>query len=95
MPTLRLLINSRWTFAVFQLLDLLTTMLAFRLGAVELNPLVAHLAASFGLFGGVLASKLITVTLAMRVKKLLWVANLVYAGVVAWNLAVLVLKAAA
>lgn len=93
MSKLRLAVNSHWTFAIFQLLDLVTTLVAFRLGAVELNPLVAHLAATFGSIGGVLVSKLITVTLAMGVKRLLWIANLLYAGIVVWNLVVLLLRA--
>ena len=83
--------RSRWTFAVLQLLDLLTTMAAFHAGAFEVNPLVARLTLNFGRFGGVLLSKLIAVFVAMGVKRLVWVVNLFYIVVVLWNGIVLVL----
>ena len=83
------IIRSRWTFVVFQLLDLLTTLAAFRAGAFEVNPLVARLAAQFGGLRGVLISKLIAVAIAMGVRRLVWVVNLLYAGIVAWNIVVL------
>jgi hypothetical protein len=51
-------LRSRWTFAALQVLDLLTTLLAFHVGAFEVNPLVAHLTVQFGRFRGVLISKL-------------------------------------
>jgi hypothetical protein len=87
--------RSRWTFVVLQVLDLLTTLAAFRAGAFEVNPLVAHLTFHFGLFGGVLASKVIAVFIALGVRRLIWVANLLYTGVVVWNVVVLVLLSAA
>jgi len=91
-PTLlRQILRSRWTFAVLQLLDLLTTMAAFHAGAFEVNPLVARLTLNFGRFGGVLLSKLIAVFIAMGVKRLVWVVNLFYLVVVLWNVIVLVL----
>ena len=40
--------NSRRTFVALQGFDLLTTLVAFRMGALEANPLVAHLVARFG-----------------------------------------------
>jgi hypothetical protein len=83
--------RSRWTFAAFQVLDLLTTLAAFRMGAFEVNPLVAELTLQFGRFGGVLASKIIAVLIAVGVRRLIWVVNIFYAGVVAWNVIILVL----
>ncbi len=53
---LKRFLRSRWTFVGLQVLDLLTTMYAFRAGAIEVNPLVAHLTVVFGRFGGVLMS---------------------------------------
>ena len=78
-------VNSRWTFVGLQVLDLVTTMLAFRMGAYEVNPLVAHLTVEFGRFRGVLVSKVIAVGIAMGVRRLLWIVNLFYAFIILWN----------
>jgi hypothetical protein len=83
---LRKVVLSRWTFIGLQVLDLLTTLLAFRAGAVEVNPLVAHLTVLFGRVGGVVMSKVIAVAIAMGVKKLIWVVNLLYTVVICWNI---------
>lgn len=88
---LRKIIHSRWTFATLQVLDLLTTLAAFHWGGLEVNPLVARMTLLFGRFGGVLMSKVIVVLIALGVKRLLWVVNLFYAGVVCWNILVLVI----
>jgi len=84
-------LRSRWTFAALQVLDLLTTLVAFHVGAFEINPLVAHLTLRFGRFRGVLISKLFAIAIAMGVRRLVWVVNLFYAAVVGWNLAVVTL----
>src|SRR6266704_4138313 len=83
---LKRFLRSRWTFVGLQVLDLLTTLYAFRTGALEVNPLVAHLTTMFGYFRGVLISKLIAVAIAMGVRKRLWIVNLLYIGIVVWNL---------
>jgi Domain of unknown function (DUF5658) len=88
---LRRVVRSRWTFVALQLLDLLTTLVAFHVGAFEVNPLVAHLTVNFGRVRGVLISKVIAVAIAMGVRKLLWVVNLFYAFVVGWNILMLTL----
>src|SRR5215475_13772915 len=80
------ILRSRWTFVWLQVLDLLTTMYAFRAGAVEVNPLVAHLTVLFGRFRGVLISKLIAVAIAMGVRRLIWIVNVIYIVIVGWNL---------
>jgi hypothetical protein len=80
---------SRWTFVALQVLDLTTTLIAFRLGAMEVNPLVAHLTVYFGRTGGVVASKLIAIAIAMGVKRRIWIINLFYAGIIVWNVLVL------
>jgi hypothetical protein len=83
---LQQLFGSWWTFATLQVLDLMTTLAVFHAGAFEANPLVAWLISHFGRVGGVLVSKLIPVLIAVRVKRLIWVANLFYVGVVCWNI---------
>src|SRR6266568_8297652 len=82
----RQILFSRWTFVGLQVLDLLTTLYAFRTGALEVNPLVAHLTVVFGRFGGVLMSKLIAVVIAMGVRRRLWIVNALYIAIVGWNL---------
>jgi uncharacterized membrane protein len=82
---LRRVANSHWTFIALQGLDLLTTMVAFRLGASEVNPLVAHLTVAFGRFRGVLISKLIAIGIAMGVRTRLWMINIFYAVIILWN----------
>jgi hypothetical protein len=84
------LIRSRWTFGALQVLDLLTTLAAFHAGAYEVNPLVGRLTVQFGRLRGVLISKLIAVAIAMGVRRLVWVVNLFYLGIVGWNIVVLV-----
>jgi hypothetical protein len=85
----RKVVNSRWTFVGLQALDLLTTLLAFRMGGMEVNPMVAHFTVIFGRARGVVISKLIAVVIAMGVRRLLWVVNIFYAGIVFWNVIVL------
>jgi hypothetical protein len=83
------ILNARWTFAILQVLDLLTTLAAFHVGASEVNPIVAHLTVIFGRFNGVVISKIIALLLALGVRKRLWIVNLFYVGVIYWNLAIL------
>jgi hypothetical protein len=80
------ILGSRWTFIGLQVLDVLTTLYAFHLGAMEVNPLVAHFTILFGRVRGVIISKVIAVAIAMGVRKLFWVVNMIYIGVVGWNL---------
>jgi len=80
------IVRSRWTFVGLQVLDLLTTLYAFHTGAIEMNPLVAHLTTMFGYVRGVLISKLIAVAIAMGVRKRLWIINGLYIAIVVWNL---------
>ena len=78
-------LTSRLSFIVLQVLDLTTTLIAFHYGAFEVNPLVGRLTKIFGPIGGVLFSKVFAVLIIFRVRKLMWVANLFYVGVVCWN----------
>ena len=84
------ILNRRFIFVLLQVLDLLTTLFAFHLGAFEVNPLVAHLVALFGRVGGVVLGKGIALLLALGVRKRLWIVNLFYVGVICWNLFVLI-----
>jgi hypothetical protein len=84
------LLNARSTFIVLQVLDLLTTLAAFQVGAFEVNPLVGSLTSLLGPVWGVVSSKLIAVVIAFRVRRLVWVVNLFYTGVIFWNLIVLI-----
>jgi hypothetical protein len=85
------IMQSRWTFAALQVLDLLTTLAAFHVGAFEVNPFVTHLTMLFGRFRGVLISKLIALAIAMGVRRRVWVINLFYATIVGWNVIVMTL----
>jgi hypothetical protein len=87
------ILNARFSFVVLQVLDLLTTLLAFHVGAFEANPLIAHLTAHFGRVGGVAMGKGIALILALGVRKRLWIANLFYVGVICWNLFVVIVLA--
>ncbi len=76
--------------AYLQLLDLLSTLAAFRAGAVEANPLIAFLSGLHPVYG-LVVPKLLVITLALcaaaagRVWAIRWATG-VYAAVVAWNL---------
>jgi hypothetical protein len=85
--------HAKSSFFVLQVLDLVTTLIAFHFGAFEVNPLVGRLTVLLGPTGGVLASKVFAVLIALRLQKLLWVANLFYVGIVCWNTFVLLLLA--
>ena len=82
-------LTSRSSFIVLQVLDLTTTLIAFHYGAFELNPLIGRLTKILGPTGGVLFTKVIAVLIIFRMRKLMWVANLFYLGVVCWNIIVL------
>jgi hypothetical protein len=90
LQTAFLMLNTRASFISIQLLDLFTTLAAFRVGGFEANPLVAKLIINFGRVGGVMISKGIAVLLALGVKRRLWVVNLIYIGVICWNVVVVV-----
>ena len=79
-------------FIGLQCMDLLTTLAVFSHGGIELNPVVSSLMPWTGRVAAVLASKAILVSLVVmlsRRKRILYFANILYAAIVAWNLAVL------
>ena len=85
--------QAKSSFFVLQALDLATTLMAFHFGAFEVNPLVGRLTMLLGPTGGVLTSKVVAVLIALRLRKLTWVANLFYVGVVCWNTFILLILA--
>ena len=79
------ILQAKSIFFVLQGLDLITTLVAFHFGGFEVNPLVGRLTMFVGPTGGVVCGKLAAVLIALRVRKLIWVLNLFYIGVVCWN----------
>src|SRR5215467_1813580 len=86
-------INVYQIFVYLQLLDLLTTLVGFRLGAGEASPFI-RLLMHAGPTIGILASKLLALTLgavcvyARKYHLIRW-ATYWYAALVVWNLAVM------
>jgi hypothetical protein len=84
---------SAQIFVYLQLLDFLTTMVGFRTGAAELSPFTRWLM-MLGPTVGVMASKMIAIGLGAiciwrgRTRILGWV-NYYFAGLVIWNLCVI------
>jgi hypothetical protein len=83
-----------YLFVVLQIADLLTTVLALKLGGVEANAMVQAFM-SVGPYTGLILSKLVVLSLALGFA--LWSkqatlrhANVVFAAIVAWNLTVIV-----
>ena len=79
-------------FIVLQCLDLLTTLLVFERGGLELNPVVRSLMPFMGRAMAVFVCKatLVAVICAFsRRKRVLLFANILYTGVVIWNLVIL------
>jgi hypothetical protein len=80
-------------FVYLQLLDLLTTLVGFRLGAVELSPFI-RLLMHWGPAAGVILSKVLAlglgaVCVAVRKTYLIRWISYWYAGLVVWNLMVM------
>ncbi len=81
-------------FAYLQVLDLLTTIVAFRVGLLEAGPipiLLMHLGPVLGLaVTKCLALALAAVCLWLRRRRVLCWANYFFAAVVVWNLVLIV-----
>ena len=80
-------------FAALQALDILTTLLGWKLGAREANPFIARLA-DLGPLPGLVVAKLIGFVLFLAVfvagrARLLRLLNLWFAGLITWNLAII------
>jgi hypothetical protein len=80
-------------FIYLQLLDLLTTLLGFRLGASEASPFV-RLMMHCGAFNGVIASKVLALVIGAlciyfdKARVIRWISYW-YGGLVIWNLMVM------
>jgi hypothetical protein len=81
-------------FVYLQLLDFLTTMVGFKLGGSEVSPFIAHLIHTTSPAIGVGASKIVGLCIGAlciwtgRMRLLSW-ANYWYAGLVVWNLSMI------
>ncbi len=85
-------------FVYLQLLDFLTTMVGFKLGAHEVSPFVAKLIHTTSPALGVAASKMVGLAIggicvATNRVRLLSLANYWYAALVVWNLAMILTAA--
>jgi hypothetical protein len=80
-------------FCGLQALDVLSTILVFAHGGVELNPVVRSLMPWIGRVAALVVCKAVLVaiiwTFARRRKRILLFADVLYIGVVIWNLMVL------
>jgi hypothetical protein len=83
-------------FAYLQLLDFITTLVGFRVGAGEASPFISKLMHISSPVMGVAASKLLAITIggiclySGRRRLLGWV-NYWYAGLVVWNLVIILI----
>ena len=81
-------------FIYLQLLDFLTTLVGFRLGATEASPMIAKLIQATTPAVGVAASKVIGLLIgglciaANRARLVGWI-NYWYAGLIVWNLCII------
>lgn len=80
-------------FLCLQVLDVLTTLLGFRIGASESSPFISSLL-SFGPVTGLLLSKLVATTLACAAviakrERLVRFVNFWFVAVVGWNLVII------
>ena len=86
-------------FLYLQLLDFLTTLVGFRVGASEASPLIAKMIHVSSPAMGVAASKLVGIALGAvclathRARLVKWI-NYWYAALVVWNLGVILTAAA-
>lgn len=85
--------KTQLTFVFLQVADVVTTMTALQMGGGEKNSLLMHLMA-IGSLQGLVLSKVIVLAIAVvavlagKRNVLRW-SNVVYAGVVAWNLTII------
>ena len=79
-------LNSKMIFFGLQVADLLTTLVCFKVGLTEMGPVTARLILAFGVLGGLLISKVLACLAVLPLKKLVWLGNVLYGLIVAWNL---------
>lgn len=97
-PTLQVALTdnsaSLQLFLYLQLLDLITTLLGFRMGLSEASPFI-HFLMQFGILGGLLGSKMVGVVIGAfcvwrRRFRVIGLINYWYAALVIWNLFLIV-----
>jgi len=86
-------------FVYLQVLDYLTTMVGFKLGASEMSPFIAHLIQLTSPAIGVAAGKAVGLGLgalcvATNRVRLLTLANYWYAALIVWNLSMILVSGA-
>ena len=79
------LFHRKTFFVGLQAADLLTTLACFHFGVTESNPVTVYLIALFGTVAGLLIAKSIACAVVLPMKKLVWLGNLIYSGIVIWN----------
>jgi len=93
-PAMPMQINTYQLFIYLQLLDLLTTLVGFKLGAAEASPFI-RMMMHVGPAAGVIASKVLALGLgalcvwANKAHVVRWITYW-YAGLIVWNLMVMV-----
>ena len=78
-------------FIALNVCDAYLTKTALSLGATELNPLVTTWGSSL-IAKGLLAAGIVLLFYAFNKEKLLWVINILFLGVILWNLATCVVS---
>jgi len=74
-------------FVTLNVVDAFLTKTALSMGAVELNPIMANIGSSMLAKGGI-ALALAFLLYYFRQRRALWVLNIVFFGVVLWNLSI-------
>lgn len=83
-------------FLYLQVLDFITTLVGFRVGAAEASPFIAKLIHVSSPLAGVAVSKVVAIAIAafclftQRQKLVNWI-NYWYAGLVVWNLVIILI----
>lgn len=82
-------------FCILQLMDIITTLVAFQYGAVEMNPLVGHFL-KMGPVVGLFASKMLVCGVAAmflyrQKMRTLLIANAAYGCIILWNITTTIL----
>jgi hypothetical protein len=86
----RKMLNSKVLFITLQACDLLTTVGCFHFGLVEKNPVNVYMIGALGPTMGLLVSKLlvcaVVLPITLSLRQSLTIPNVIYSGVVMWNL---------
>ena len=78
---------SATLFIILNLTDAYLTKAALLMGAAELNPLITQIGSSI-VVKGLLAAAIVFILCYFRKDRVLWPLNILFVGVILWNLAV-------